>query len=185
MNRRTLILLLLLLPVALSTWLLRERSGPLAPPGAPSEQPDYYLRGIHSQHTDPSGRLQHQLTAVSLSHYPHRDEITLERPHISLFQLDGSRWEVRAAHGLLSDNQQQLQLSGEVLIEQLDGPQPMRLETESLWLWPEREYAETADPVSLHSTAGRLQGTGMQLYGDQQRLILLSNVRGVYESPTP
>lgn len=186
MNRRILILLTILLPVALSSWLLREAERPAPTQAEPgSVAPDYYLRGMLSMQTDPQGRLQHQLHATSLTHYPHNGEILLEQPRLHLHQQDGSLWLVVAQHGRLSDGQEELQLRGEVRIEQQDSPQGLRLETDYLLIWPEQEYASTSAPVRIFRPGSTLEGIGMELYGEQQRLILLSKVRGRHENYTP
>lgn len=185
MSRRLLILLALLVPVGLSTWLLHEPSAPTLRVEQPSTEPDYFLRGMHSIQTDDKGRLYQSIRAARLTHYPHNEEVVMEAPWVELHQLDGSRWQMAAQHGLLTDQQQELHLHGAVRIEHLDTPRPLRLETERLVLWPDREYAETDAQVRLFSPGSELLGTGMQLFGEQQRLILLSEVRGIHADTTP
>ena len=186
MNRRLLLILILLLPVALSTWLLQQQKGrPLDGAERRSDQPDYFLRGIESLSTDPSGQLQHRLLADSLYHYPDRDAIEMQLPRIEIHQPDGSHWAIQAQHGLVTDQQREFFLRGEVHIRHLDTPHGLHLETDSLLLRSDTHYAETADPVRLTTPHSRLEGVGMELYAKQQRLTLLSSVRGIHHANQP
>ena len=50
---------------------------------------------------------------------------------------------------------------------------------------PDSRYAETAAPARAVTPGGELRAVGVRAYLDQERLELLSEVRGVCESPKP
>lgn len=182
MSRRRQLLILIALALVLGSWLLREpETPPLSREATGPVPPDYFLRGVEAIATDSQGKIRHRLLADSLLHYPDDSPSELEQPHFTLYQADGSRWQISAGHGRFSDDQQEILLHGAVEIEQTGVPLPMRLETESLRLLPDRHYAETADRVYLFRPGSRLEGVGMELHGEEERLILLSAVRGVHD----
>lgn len=186
MNRRLRLILILLVPVLLSTWLLREQKP--APPQQDAEaldQPDYFLRGVNAFSTNAQGQLQHRLEAESLSHFPQGDYVLLSNPRIAVHQADGSHWTIQASHGQLFEQEQEFMLRGAVQIEQHGSAQGVRLETESLRLLPDQQFAESSEAVVLQMPGSRLEGLGMELYGKEQRLLLLSTVRGVHHVQQP
>lgn len=183
-NTRRLIFVLLLLIVGVS-WLMREPDQrPAVGELSRSDQPDYFLRGMDSFSTGQDGKMQHRMMAHSLLYFPDEGITKLEQPFVEIHQGDGSLWTVQAHHGHYSDSTREIILQGSVLIEQ-NHPQAMSLETESLRLLPDSQFAETHDPVQLRSAHMQLQGTGMKLYGEEQRLQLLSHVRGIYHEVQP
>ncbi len=49
-------------------------------------------------------------------------------------------------------------------------------------VFPQKQYAETAQPVRIDGLGGVTTGTGMKAYLKESRMNLLSNVRGQYEA---
>ncbi|MBE0509401.1 MAG: LPS export ABC transporter periplasmic protein LptC [Chromatiales bacterium] len=181
MNRRLRLILILLVPVLLSSWLLQKQK-PATPQQAAEvrDQPDYFLRGVHAVSTNAQGQLQHRLEADSLSHFPQGDYVLLSEPRIAVHQADGSHWTIQANQGQLFEREQEFLLHGAVRIAQHGSSQDIRLQTESLRLLPEQQFAESSEAVVLQMPGSRLEGLGMELYGKEQRLLLLSTVRGVH-----
>lgn len=182
MSRRRQLLILIALVLVVGSWLLREpETSPVSSEAVGLAPPDYFLRGMEVIATDSQGKIRHRLLADSLLHYPDDRPSELEQPRFTLYQADGSRWLISAGQGRFSDDQQEILLRDAVEIEQTGVPLPILLETESLRLLPDIHYAETADVVHLYRPGSRLEGVGMELHGEEERLILLSAVRGVHD----
>jgi lipopolysaccharide export system protein LptC len=181
MTRRMLLLLAFVaLLVVVTGWLSRKSEIPA--PGdseAARNLPDYFMRDIESLITDKSGRASHRLNAVALFHYPQGDLSKLEQPDVTVLSDTDGGWHASAVEGAYRGTLHELRLDGDVRVTQR-GEREMRLLTETLTIDTQRNYAETAAAVTLEGPASRLQGVGMQLYGDEQRLLLLSEVRGRY-----
>lgn len=58
---------------------------------------------------------------------------------------------------------------------------PTILTTSRLSVFPEREYAETQQPVKIEAANGVTTAVGMKAYLDDSRMHLLSSVRGQHE----
>lgn len=181
MTRRMLLLIALVTLLAIATNWLSQKSEK-RPPKSTSAQhlPDYFIRGLNSTVTDKNGKPSHQLQAESLVHYPDDDVTELKHPDITVLGDEkASRWHATARQGKVEGKNNRILLQGDVNLHQ-SGDGELLLQTESLRIDSARHYAETDAPVTLHSAGTKLQGTGMKAYGDEQRLQLLSDVRGKY-----
>lgn len=181
MNRRMLLLLgFVALLVVFTSWLSRKSEAP-APQGraAAESLPDYFMRGIDSRITDREGNISHRLTAESLFHYPENDLSELEQPDVTILGENRTSWRATALSGRIEGDAQQLLLQGDVRLRQ-HGENELNLQTDWLQIDTARHYAQTDAPVTLEGPSTRVHGIGMQAYGDEQRLLLLSSVRGRY-----
>lgn len=184
MNRRMLLLLgFVALLVVFTSWLSRqgETPGPRAPETA-KHQPDYFIHGMDATVTDLNGRTSHRLIADSLFHYPDDDTSELENPDIRIFGERDENWFATGQQGFVAGKQGQVTLRGDVRLRQR-GVEELDVETEWLLIDSERHYAETDAPVTLVSSAARVQGVGLKAFGEEQRMLILSSVRGRYATP--
>lgn len=166
--------------VVLTSWLSRKSGTPSPGETAAANQlPDYYLHGLEATITGEDGSPRHRLKAETLRHYPDTDTTELEQPDVTVLGKGNATWHVRATRGTVETAAQQILLSGEVRLRQR-GDNGMEMQTEWLRLDTARQYAETDASVLLKSRSARVQGIGMQAYGEQQRLLLQSTVRGRY-----
>ncbi|MCW8827906.1 MAG: LPS export ABC transporter periplasmic protein LptC [Gammaproteobacteria bacterium] len=166
---------------ALTSWLSGRSKAPSPQQGETAQQqPDYFLHGLSATVTDRQGKPSHRLLADSLFHYPQKNVTELEQPDITVFGGNNNHWQARAEQGTLQGEGEQILLQGDVRLNQ-HGEQRLDLHTEWLHIDINRHYAETDAAVLLTSPAARVEGIGMQAYGKEQRLQLLSAVRGYYE----
>lgn len=183
MNRRMLLLILFVtLLFALTSWLTHKSDTPSPQKTAAARQlPDYFIRGLDSMITGEDGIVSHRLSAESLVHYPENNTTELTRPKLNILDPDRTTWRATADYGTLEGDRQQLLLRGDVRLSQ-QSDKKLDVLTERLRIDIERQYAETDGSVVLKGPSTRLEGTGMKAYGEQERLLLLSNVRGHYET---
>jgi lipopolysaccharide export system protein LptC len=182
MNRRLLLLLGIALLVIATTWLSRQQIEPGKTEIAGKQLPDYFIKTFNSSSTDLQGRANQRLSATTLYHYPDNDLTTFTQPDISVSNEDSSQWHATADSGeLYGGEQRSLLLQDNVVLRQRSDD-PVTLHTQWLRIESERRYAETDAPVTIESAAGRIEGVGLNLYGDEQRLVVRSAVRGHYEA---
>lgn len=183
MNRRTLLIIMVVaLLLSLSNWLMEKTKMPgLLPPVVSEERPDYFINGLVAVETNEQGKLSQRVEAAHLAHMPDTNVSLLEQPRLEVFRDNKVEWRAESREGQIF-GQQELLLSGNVELRQPGAKVPVWLNTESLRLFPQRHYAETDQAVVLRRGNSRVDGTGLELYGDEQRLVLLSKVRGHHEN---
>lgn len=182
MNRRLLLLLGIALLVIATSWLSQQQSEPGKIDNAGKQLPDYFIKTFNSTMTDPQGQTNQRLNATTLYHYPDNDLTTLEQPDITVTNEDGSQWHATADSGeMYGGEERSLLLRDNVVLHKL-GEDKVTLNTQWLRIESERRYAETDAPVTIDSATGRIEGIGLNLYGDEQRLVVRAAVKGQYET---
>ena len=184
-SRHTVIAVLLLAAAGLSWWLMRSvevtASGPQPPPAA-RHVSDYSMDDFTLSAMDDQGNLHYRLHARHMSHYLDDDTASLRRPDMTLYRGVQGTWNAVSDRGWIGPDQKHVVLSGDVLVwrdtpRQDDG---LELETDVLHVTPDRQYAETARPVTIVQPAGITHAVGMRVSVEQGRMQLLSAVRGRY-----
>lgn len=173
---------------ALSWWLARdvERAQRLSSGPRDSRQIDYYLRELDFATYSELGSLARTLQAPELRHYSDDDSTELDQPRLTIFKDGAPPWKVHSATGWVSPDGERVQLRGDVLIERDAGTdvRPMRIVTRDVRVEPERDYAETDEPVTVTSFGDRIDSVGMQAWlREPGRIKFLSQVRGHYAAP--
>jgi lipopolysaccharide export system protein LptC len=182
MNRRLFLLLGIAILVVTTSWLSQRQGKPDKTGIAATQLPDYFIKDFSTTVTNLHGRTSQQLTATTLYHYLDSDLTTLEQPDIKVSGEGNAAWHATADNGELSGGKQRtLLLQNNVVLRQV-GDDSVTLHTKWLRIESERHYAETDAPVTIESKAGHIEGVGLNLYGDEQRLLVRSTVRGQYET---
>lgn len=186
MGRRTaLVVLVVALLALLGNWLAERRQARLEREGVGTEKSvDYFLNGFSATTQDAQGRISQRLEAERMTHYTD-DSSTLTRPFLVIYRPDGARWELRAARGWTDPGEQWVYLEGDVTLERPDEAGSALLLTQWLRVLPNNNYAETDRPVTITRPGSRIEATGMQAFGEERRLVFLSQVRGTYEPAKP
>jgi len=117
---------------------------------------------------DKKGNIQHQLQASRFTHFPVNDITTLEDPILDLFAKSGP-WNIAARKGrLLPDarhEQELVELQEHVVAVREGGDgQFTNIQTERLLVFPEHDYAETAEKVYIDDESGRTTAAGMEAW---------------------
>ncbi len=184
MNRRAvLILSLVALLVLVTSWLSQKSETPI-PTAQQAAAPvaDYFIRGFDATVTAPDGLPSHHLTSSSMTHYAESGVVELTQPHLTMYRPEGEQWLVEAEFGRMEGDGNLVTLRGKVILKQASRTQPLQVNTDELLLYPDTQYGETETPVTISAPSGHVSGVGMKVYGKENRLLLLSDVRGRYDS---
>jgi len=186
MNRSTLLIIaLVILLVVATTWLSQKSEQPSPTVKTADEGiADYFIRDFEGTLTGQDGKPSQLLKANYLVHYADSDFTDMEKPSLTVYRGDGKQWLVTAERGRMESDGEEVQLTGGVTLSQRSKQQPIQLQTETLRLYPERHYAETDSAVDIRAPSGHIRGVGMKVYGEEDRLLLLSAIRGTYNATT-
>ncbi len=181
MNNRAIILASLILVFAIGTnFIMEQNDGDLTPAPSLNNDPDLYMLKASITQFDDSGNIQHEIMADRFTHFPLTDVTSLILPSIRLLSgPEDGPWDIVAKNGrLLSQSayrEQVVELWNDVLATQKrpDG-KFIIIDTQSLTVYPERQYAETDQKVSIDDHTGRTTAAGMKAYFDPGRFIFYS-----------
>jgi len=146
--------------------------------------PDFTVDGLSALQSGPDGAPRYMLSASRMLHYPDDDSTHLADPRFRLLEPGKPSLSVRANRGLVSSEGQHLYLFDNVVLvrESPDaGGGPLTLTTSSLHVIPDKDFAETRDPVTLSDARTTIEGVGLELDARTRVLKLLSEVRGRYD----
>lgn len=144
-------------------------------------EPDYLMSGLHFDKYDSKGLLTQQIEASSAEHVPQDGSTRFADPKIILREGPQSKWGINALQASLV-SEQSLQLNGKVHVIPLSEQESAySLQTESLFIDLKAETANTQDPVTITSNHSQLDATGMNLSLREQKIELLSHVRGRHD----
>ena len=176
-------LLILILLVGLTMWLERAtRVDDRPSSGKSRHDPDVIVDNFTVRRFDPSGQVQHTLTAQQLRHYPDDDSTELDQP-LLLYRGKQSPTRISAERALLmkDGNEAILRDNVRVLREASPGNPEMTLETSVLNVYPDDEIARTDKPVKLTQGKSVAHGVGMVADRVRQTYILESRVKATLE----
>ncbi len=152
--------------------LLREPAAPSGPKQLPEPligEPDLYLEQAQiSQYGEP-GRLKYELLASRIRHFE-ADAITrLTLPDLTLYNSRNLPWQSTAGQGFIRQEigpsgqpEELVFLREDVLLRQRDTDgRFLRLRTEHLYVYPDRQYAQTDQSVTIDTDVGRTKAAGM------------------------
>lgn len=169
MNNRTIILVCFIVLIAGATnWLLDQNVTEPPTRELSREDPDFFMINASITHFDNAGTVQHKLRASRFTHFPVDDITTLEDPDLDLFS-DNGPWNIASRKGRLfpkSTHEQDLvELWGHVVAARESGDGKFtNIQTDSLFIYPEHDYAETEDKVHIDDNSSRTTAAGMEAW---------------------
>ncbi|MCB1646600.1 MAG: LPS export ABC transporter periplasmic protein LptC [Pseudomonadales bacterium] len=180
-NSRSILLIGLILLVAWSAnWLIIREDAEEEAPAIGRNDPDLYMLDATITQFNDEGERQHIILADRLTHYPLTDMTSMIEPRVKLFSENvESPWDIESKNGrLLPESQlrsQIVELWDQVLATRIEeNGDFVNIQTESLWVYPGRDYAETNRKVFIDDNSGRTSAAGMQAYLDEGKYIFFS-----------
>ena len=179
MINRIIVLSTLILAFALTiNWFMAESEETVD--FTPRNEPDLYMLNATISQFDPEGELQHRIAANRFTHFPLTDLTTMKFPALALGRArDSVPWEITSSEGRIlpsSDYREEIvELWSNVLASQLsNGSAFVSIQTNSLTIYPERDYAETDEPVFIDNQNGRTTAAGMKAFLDTGKYMFYS-----------
>lgn len=170
--------------VAVGYWNIRPESFMREPVASDAEQPavDFYVLGSRTIQYRADGSRDYEMTSEKVEHIKASDISLLTRPQLQAYRGSELPWHVQSERGEVGPRGEEVELIDQVRVARTDAEgRPTILTTERLTLFPEKDYAETGQPVRIEAANGVTTATGMKAYLNEGRMLLLSNVRGQHE----
>ena len=177
------VILLIILIGAFSNWLLTSfETKPLVSPREVRHDPDYFLENFTATLMNEAGLARYKMVGERLDHYPDDDSIEIRQLKLDLYRQELPDWNARADKALVLEKGERIELLGKVRLHRPGAPgeAAITLLTRDLTVYPQREYAETAAPVTITSGQNEIQAVGMRLNLASGKLELLADTKGTY-----
>lgn len=179
MISRVIVLSTLILAFALTiNWFMTESEE--AADFTPGNEPDLYMLNATISQFGSAGELQHRITANRFTHFPLTDLTTMKSPALALGRTqDANPWEITSIEGRIlpsSDYREEIvELWSDVLASQSgNGSAFVNLRTNSLTIYPARDFAETDEQVIITNQSGRTTAVGMKAFLNIGKFMLYS-----------
>ncbi|MCI0400326.1 MAG: LPS export ABC transporter periplasmic protein LptC [Gammaproteobacteria bacterium] len=176
--------LILFVLALISAWVLKQIAEP--PRSIRPDQshvPDYYVEDFTTLVMDEGGSPQNKLRAEFMAHDPQDDSTRLVRPTLEVFREGRPPWYVTADSGRVTSDNEVIQLLGVVRMWRNNdkGERDVEVITSDVRILRQMEYLETDRDATLRTNTTVINAVGMRAYLDDNRLELLSQVRGYHE----
>ncbi len=189
MNSIRIFIVLLMALAASASWWFKQHPDRLSskPQPATGHYADFFLREFSIHQFHPDGSEQRLLQGRYLEHFPNDDSTQVSQAHIKTQIPAQATWIIDAQHAHLIHNGDQIVLTDDVVMQRLPFAQffPLRLETELLHLDTIKNQAQTDQAVQLSSANWHWYAIGMTADLNENKLTLLSHVKGHHAAQTP
>lgn len=151
----------------------------------PDLQVDFFIQNASMTRWNEDGTPAHNISTPLMRHLPESELTLLEAPELIVpEQSDQTSYRLQAGLGRIPDSHEQVELAGGVLLH--DNPLSgvaVRLSTEQLTFFPAEDRAHTGHNVQIQRAEDITEALGMDVFFEEQRIELLSDVKGVYHVP--
>ncbi len=148
------------------------------------KQIDSSLTELTVMQFDTSGKLTHLLNTPLIQHIPQKNVYFIKKPHLILAEANQNPWEIEADKAKAFADREIL-LTSHVVIQQKQArdQKDLKLMTEKITYFPKSKVATTSEPVTIQQAQNQVNAIGMRADLADNKIELLSHVRGHYEPP--
>ncbi len=177
------VLFLLLVGAALSTWLVIQTRLSLQSTSTNSpNNPDQFMNGAILNRMDITGKLQDQFSAEHLVHYIKNNATYFTHPNLLVFKQNQPPWHITADYGHAVHGDDVIDVDQNVRIEQAASSARAHtvITTTALTIYPVKKLATTNQLVTAIQPGAKITAIGLRADMLHNTIDLLSQVRGYY-----
>jgi len=171
-----------------SFWLVQVMQGEDNTPGAGAgNEPDYIIDNFSWVRMSEAGKPRYVVSGDRLTHRPADNTALVEKPVVQNLTDDHPPMTMTAEHALVSQNQNQIDLTGNVDIQRPAGTdsQPLRIRTQALTVLPDEDIVKTDKPIDMKLGASSVTGVGMVANNATQQVHLGGRGQIIYPPRAP
>ena len=147
-----------------SFWLLQIMSSDNG--GGPvnvGNDPDYIVENFSFVRMAETGKPRYVISGERLTHRPADNSSVIEKPVVQGLNTEHPPMTMTAQHALVSQNQNQVDLSGDVDIQRpgAANARPLRVRTQALTFLPDEDIAKTDRAIEMKVGTATAHGVGM------------------------
>jgi lipopolysaccharide export system protein LptC len=168
--------LMLMVGLALGTWLVAKNTpGLLSPsaPGAVKHEADYTLDHFTLQRFNPEGALKIEIQGEHMQHFPDDDIMEVEQIRVVTTDPGGRKMTATALHGRARGDNSEVWLDGQAqVVSESAGELPIQMNGEHLHALPKLRQVDSKYMVLVRQGDSEFNADGLE-YDDLSRLLTL------------
>jgi LPS export ABC transporter protein LptC len=168
--------LLVVLVILALNFSVREQTAPVPEIAEKTRDADMHLDKIHYTSTNDQGVTEWELKASTANYFKGNKVAEFEDVDIIFYSEKERTFTVRGDTGILNTETRDVELSGNVIGTSSDG---YRFQTEFLSYEAAKQQARTDKKVLLESPQFNLEGWGMVMDMEKEKVFLLNDVRAL------
>ena len=171
-----------------SFWLVQVMQGEDNTPGTNAgNEPDYIIDNFSWVRMSENGKPRYVISGERLTHHPVDNTALVDKPVVQSLTVEHPPMTMTAEHALVSQNQNQIDLTGNVDIKRPAGAksEPLRIRTEALTVLPDEDIVKTDRPIEMQLGAASVSGVGMVANNATQQVHLGGRGQIIYPPRAP
>ena len=171
-----------------SFWLVQVMQGEESVHGVGAgNEPDYIVDNFSWVRMSEGGKPRYVISGERLTHRPADNTAVVEKPVVQSLTAEHPPMTMTSDHALVSQNQNQIDLTGNVDIQRPAGKdsQPLRIRTEALTVLPDEDIVKTDKPIDMKLGASSVNGVGMLANNATQQVHLGGRGQIIYPPRAP
>lgn len=144
--------------------------------------PDAYMENVVALILDKQGKPSLKIVTPKLVHYAEKDTANLDSPELTLYRKSPTPWYINADTATTTDGVENVTFRENVVIHHAaDDTNPATIiKTQLLYVYPNKQIAETPAPITLIQPGLKVSATGLNADMNTGNIKLLSQARGEY-----
>lgn len=179
--------LLLMIGLALATWLIAKNTPGLLQPSTPGpvrHEPDYTIDKFSLQRFDPTGALKVQIEGDTLVHYADDDTMEVEKIRVVGTDETGRKYTATALKGRATGDSSEIWLDGQAqVVSEMAGELPVQMNGEHLRAFPKLRRVESDYPVIVQQGSSEFHAQGMEYDQNTRVMTLHGNTHALIVPP--
>jgi lipopolysaccharide export system protein LptC len=158
-----------------SFWLVQVmRGGDEAQNVNVGNDPDYIVDNFSFVRMSETGQPRYVISGERLTHRPADNTSVIDKPVLQSMSVDHPRMTITANNAHVNQDQNQIDLTGNVDISRPGSKttQPLRIRTEALTVLPDEDIAKTDKPIDMKLGTSSVTGVGMVANNATQQVTL-------------
>jgi lipopolysaccharide export system protein LptC len=180
--------LLLMIALALSTWLIAKNSPALLLPtvqGPVRHEPDYTVDHFTLQRFDATGTLKVEIEGDRMTHYADDDTMAVDKIRVVSIDQDGRKMTATANEGRAKGDSSEVWLDGQAqVVSEMAGQLPVQLNGEHLRAQPKLKLVESDYPVIVQQGGSEFHAEALE-YDQNTRVMTLHGAAHAFLVPPP
>lgn len=171
-----------------SFWLVQVMQGEEGAHGANAgNEPDYIVDNFSWVRMSEAGKPRYVISGERLTHRPADNTALVDKPVVQSLTDEHPPMTMTSDRALVSQNQNQIDLTGNVDIQRPAAAkaQPLRIRTEALTILPDEEIAKTDRPIHMTLGGASVDAVGMVANNATQQIELGGRGKMTYPPRQP